>query len=413
MKKNAIARIVIFSLLIFIFAGILIAGMCIENFSFQIGGTVDGLLKDGTEAATCSFFPEDIDEIVIIWISGNVDITGTAHNTVTYSTINNNTDFETAYKVENRRLTIAYNGKKWNTGKVKSKDLSLTLPQNWAGKVLKIEAVSADVCISSLSAVQKLQVENVSGQVDICAVVTENLNINTVSGDMTIAGKFQTVNIESVSARCTLDAGSGCPDSIDMDTVSGDFALYLPENYGFDLKLDGISKVLSTTLPYQKDGNRYLCSGKSGTCAIDMDSISGNISILERNPDPATCTHLWDEGKITTVPGDNRQEKVFTCLLCGHIITENVSPSKLFHITCADTKTENFLIEPLQSAYPSGYEVQLFTNVIMDADLHLYVNGTFACTSKAVAIGEQYYWIFTFIMPEEDVTIELKVVGGM
>lgn len=287
MKRNAIARIVIFSLLIVILSGILLSGLNSDlfnwsNWSIQIGGTVNGMLTDGTEAAEMRFSPTDIDEIVVLWVNGNVEIKGCETDTISYQTNNNNTEFETVYKLENRRLSVGFNGKKWNTGKVRSKDLTVTLPQNWAGKLLKIEAVSADLTIEKLSCVEQLKIETVSGKSTVQSVISTKLDAETVSGDMRFFGVFETIDIEGVSACCTIDASMSCPESIDMDTVSGDLTLYLPEGYGFELKLDALSKSLHTDLPYTKDGDRYICNGGLGSCQIDMDSVSGDITIEQK-----------------------------------------------------------------------------------------------------------------------------------
>lgn len=338
MKKSAIARIIIFSLLIVILSGVLIAGISEKDFfwsnnsfNFSIGGvgsSVSGLLSNGTEAAAHSFHAADIDEIVILWVCGDVNVSGADTDTISYETSNNNTDFETVYKLENGRLSIGFNGKKWNTGKVKSKDLSLSLPQNWDGKLLKVEAVSADVTIEKLSNLQELKTENVSGKINIQSVISDKLDVETVSGDMNLHGRFEKIDIEGVSARCTIDASAGCPNSIDLNTVSGDFTLYLPEDYGFDLKLDGVSKTLNTSLPYEKDGNRYQYSGKLGKCPIDMESVSGSISISAQKIDQASCPHLWSEGTTMITPGSNDEEMVYTCLLCDKTRSEMIAPGK-------------------------------------------------------------------------------------
>lgn len=287
MKRNAVVRIIVFSLLIVILSGILLSGLNSDlfswsNWSIQIGGTVNGMLTDGSEAAEMSFSPSDIDEIVILWVSGDVKISGSDIDTISYETRNNNTEFETVYKLENGRLSIGFNGKKWNTGKVRSKDLSVTLPQNWEGKLLKIEAVSADLTIEKLSCIEQLKIETVSGKSTVQSVISTKLDAETVSGDMRFGGKFETIDIEGVSAHCTIDASMSCPKSIDMDTVSGDLTLYLPKGYGFELKLDALSKSLHTSLPYTKDGDRYICNGGLGSCQIDMDGVSGDITIEQK-----------------------------------------------------------------------------------------------------------------------------------
>ncbi len=417
MKISAITRIIIYCLLIAILSGILFIGITADSFSWDFfsinaGGSVSGLLKDGTEAAGKSFDADRIDEIVIIWVSGNVNISGSEDSQISYQTKNNNTEFETVYKLENGRLSIGFNGQKWNTGKVKSKDLSLRLPQNWDGKLLKVEAVSADVTIEKLSNLQELKTENVSGKINVRSVISDKLDVNTVSGDMYFHGRFEKIDIEGVSARCTIDASAACPKTIDMDTVSGDLTLYLPEDYGFDLKLDGVSKSLNTNLPYEKDGNRYQCSGKLGKCQIDMESVSGGISISTKKLDQASCSHLWSEGTLMITPGSNAEEMVYTCLLCDKTKSEMIAQGKLYTITCADAETERRLVEPLMKGYPAGSRVCITTNIVIDADLHLYVNGEFACKYTPETINDTQYWLFSFFMPAEDVTIELKVVGG-
>ncbi len=322
MKQNAIARIIIFSLLVIILSGVLIAGICLNIFSWSnvsIGTSVGSSLSDGTESASESFAAADIDEIVVIWVSGNVNISGGKDATISYETKKNHTNWETVYKLENRRLTIGFSGKTWNTGKVKSKDLILSMPQNWEGKLVKVEGVSADFTIQMLSNIQELKIENVSGKNTVQSVIAKKLDVETVSGDMTFNGKFETIDIEGVSARCTIDAKAACPKSIDLDTVSGDFTLYLPEDYGFDLNLDGVSKSLDTRLPYEKNGNRYQSSGKLGKCQIDMDSVSGAISISTLKNDKNTCIHLWSAGTIMVVPGSNVEEMVYDCLFCGKV----------------------------------------------------------------------------------------------
>lgn len=90
-----------------------------------------------------------------------------------------------------------------------------------------------------------------------------------------------------------------------------------------------------------------------------------------------------------------------------------IAQGKLYTITCADAETERRLVEPLMKGYPAGSRVCITTNIVIDADLHLYVNGEFACTYTPETINDTQYWLFSFFMPAEDVTIELKVVGGM
>lgn len=279
--KNAIVRIVIYSLLILVLTSVLAVGT-FGSLSVDIAGVIrsDGL-PDSTKAPQATFDPNEIDEIVVIWTCGNVTVSSEERADISYRTLRKGSDLETAYRLENGCLTIGFSQKSFVSGKVKEKDLTLFLPENWAGKVLEIESVSADIEISNLANLSKLDIENVSGEISIRNSTFTEVEIETVSGGMYLAGTFSKIDIEAVSAKCTIDAVE-CPQNIDIETISGETFLSLPQGYGFELNIDGISKSVHTTLPYKKDGSRYISSGELGNCNIDVDSVSGSITISPR-----------------------------------------------------------------------------------------------------------------------------------
>lgn len=284
MKRNAIFRIVVFALLICILCTVLLFGLCIDdfswnNFGFNFGISTSGRLADGTPSDSAIFDAADIDEIVIYWISGDIDIRGTDTDAVSYETRNNSTDLETVYSLKNRRLSIGYHAKTHLSTKTKSTDLCVTLPQDWAGKLLKLEAVSARISVDTLHISDDLKMETVSGEVTLSDVTARELYIDTVSGDLLLAGHFGQVDIESVSANAVLDCTAQCPTKIDFESVSGDLKLSLPDGYGFALEMDGVHKELVTDLPFRKSDGKYLSSGEHGNCKIDFETVSGEVLI--------------------------------------------------------------------------------------------------------------------------------------
>lgn len=324
MKRNAIARIIIFSLLIVILSGILLSGLYSDffswgNWSIQVGGTVNGVLTGGTEAAEMSFSPSDIDEILILWVNGNVEITGEETDTISYQTKNNNTEFETVYKLENRRLSIGFNGKKWNSSNVKQKDLVLSLPRIWNGRSIKVEAVSADVKLKDVIGPNKVRMENVSGEISLVNVSAPKLEISTVSGDMALYADCKELEVSSVSANCTVHfLGSACPESVDFQSVSGNLELNFPDGCGIDLELDGLKKDLETSLLFEKKGDRYYCAGALGICKVDAETVSGGVKI-GRTTFASTCSHLW----VLRQPLNETDQSIYECQICGALKTEN------------------------------------------------------------------------------------------
>lgn len=281
--SSALIRLTISALIVLVLIGLLVAGIAADGFSVDLGGLGSGTLSGGTACDSKLFDAADIQEIVILWVSGDVRIRGDSGNTVEYATANSSSNLDTVYKLENGRLSIGFTNKTMLFGNTKSKDLTLSLPADWSGRLLKVEAVSADVTVSDLFALEKLKVESVSGRVTADGIAAQTLDAETVSGDLTLSGSFQNVKIEGVSARCTLTAQT-CPVSVALDTVSGDMELYLPEGCGFDLELDGLSNALHTALPYTRNGDHYLCQGTHGLCKIDMDAVSGDLTIRSYTP---------------------------------------------------------------------------------------------------------------------------------
>lgn len=408
MKANAITRIVIYCLMIAILLGVLIVGLTWEEIPVSLGGSISGILPAGQAADENQFSAAGIRQIIVLWVSGRVDVQGIDTEDICYQTNRGDNAPQTVYTLNGDCLTIAFTAQALDS-KVKSKDLTVTLPRCWEGIQLRIETISADVSVTQLGRVGQLKTDTVSGALRISAVSTEKLTANTVSGEMEIAGAFHTIDLDGVSAGCTIDASALCPDSVTMDTVSGNLSLFLPDGYGFDLTMDAVNKSIHSNLSYTSEGSRYVSEGRLGLCRVDMNSVSGGASISSRTLSPAGCSHLWDEGVEADVPGDNRTERVYTCLLCGGTKSDAVSGSRRYQLCCADEHTASFLLEPLPQEYPAGQEVIVKTAIICDAGLHLYVNGEFVCSETA----REDHWEFSFIMPEKATTIELRTHGGM
>lgn len=107
------------------------------------------------------------------------------------------------------------------------------------------------------------------------------VEMETVSGDLTLSGSFETVKTEGVSAKCVLKATS-CPNSIKMETVSGNLELYFPEEYGFQVDLDGVNKSFHSDLSTTTEDGRYIHPGNE-TCRISVDTVSGSLTIHKAN----------------------------------------------------------------------------------------------------------------------------------
>lgn len=81
-----------------------------------------------------------------------------------------------------------------------------------------------------------------------------------------------------------------------------------------------------------------------------------------------------------------------------------------YNITYDNSLTTSYMIDPLPTKAAGGSIVTLKTHVLTDVDLALYVNDEFITYQTTVEQGDQVYWLFSFIMPECNVTIRFCTV---
>ena len=82
-----------------------------------------------------------------------------------------------------------------------------------------------------------------------------------------------------------------------------------------------------------------------------------------------------------------------------------------YKITYDNPLTTSYMIDPLPTKAASGSIVTLKTHALTDVDLALYVNDEFITYQTTVEQGDQVYWLFSFIMPECNVTIRFRTVA--
>ncbi len=116
--------------------------------------------------------------------------------------------------------------------------------------------------------------------------------------------------------------------------------------------------------------------------------------------------HKWDEGVIYEVPGSMDKELIQTCLRCGETKSTIVEKGVKYKLTLVgDT---DLLMESISEEYHPGFMIEIKTHVLFDADIEIYANGE----KLKKTHYDSDYWGYTLEMPNQDVTIEIKVVDG-
>ena len=283
MKRNAIIRIIAWTISLVILVCVLVAGMnWFRPFTSPLGESEIIPVESSGKLGSATVISDDIQEIEIDWVSGNIRLVPA---NVTSIEVSESTVDDAKYamicKQEGGTLKIEYckNTTFTDLKNLKfSKDLTILVPMNWSGRALQVDAASAKLSVQDLT-IREVEVDTASGacQFDHCTVDT--LDVDTASGDVYFEGSLNRLDCDSASAgvQAVLD---NVPSEIDMDTASGSIELVLPKDAGFVVNMDTMSGKFDSDFPYSARNGVYVTG--DGACRIDMSSMSGKVTIRSK-----------------------------------------------------------------------------------------------------------------------------------
>lgn len=308
MKKSAVARIVIWSVVAVLLIGILLGVLILKenpNASIINIGDYEIYKYDNGHEYTvgASDLPMDsFASISVDWFKGSVNIISYNGDTVKIeeaSVDDIEEKYELRWRVKENTLYIkpckSTNG--WNlTSEIPTKDLYVYIPEALAVKMNKIKVDTASACISitEITATEidtttasgdtwlekcgavDIDVESVSGYVNLTETNVGKIDAETVSGNVEIMGTVMDLSADSISGTvllCTNEA----PQSAEISTVSGEIKIQLPDNDGFNIELDYVSGKFTSDFPLtiNNDNQTY----GNGSRHYDFETVSGNVYI--------------------------------------------------------------------------------------------------------------------------------------
>ena len=290
MKRNAIARIILWAVTLVVLIGLLCAAMLwfqplgryeVPNHSASEVTPTPEKLTDSAGSRTASEFPRDIQEIEIDWLSGNIRLLPANVDRIQVSeTPVADAKYAIVCKQEGQTLKVEYcqHTALRNLNGALSKDLTIVVPNDWEGRALKVDAASAKLFVQDLT-IREVEIDNASGAIQFNNCTVEELDIDTASGDIRFTGSLNKLDCDSASASVYAELDN-VPTEIDMDTASGAVELILPRDAGFSLKSDSLSGSFDSDFPFTVKNGRYV-SG-DGACKIDMSSMSGGVTIRSK-----------------------------------------------------------------------------------------------------------------------------------
>lgn len=283
MKRNAIIRIIAWTVSLVILVGLLVAGM---NWFRPFGARMEKSemlpVESSSRLGAATVISSDMQEIEIDWVSGNIRLVPANVSHIEVSESGEDTSkYPMICRQDGQTLKIEYCT---NTifGDLKnlkfSKDLTILVPMDWSGRALKVDAASAKLSVQDLT-IREVDVDTASGECQFHNCAVEDLDIDTASGDVYFEGSLNKLDCDSASASVQAVL-SNVPYEIDMDTASGTLELFLPEDAGFSAKMDTMSGKFDSTLDFIAKNGRYVRG--NGACSIDMSSMSGGVTIRSK-----------------------------------------------------------------------------------------------------------------------------------
>lgn len=163
----------------------------------------------------------------------------------------------------------------FGSGSELEKDLTITVPKDWICESLRIECASATVEVNDMT-IREVDFDGASGACEFENCTVGEIDIDTASGDIRFVGSLDILDCDAASAS-VYAVLSNVPSRLDMDTMSGDLDITLPEDAGFALALDSSSSDFESDFETTMKNGNYVCG--DGRCRINVDALSGDVTI--------------------------------------------------------------------------------------------------------------------------------------
>lgn len=294
MKTNAIVRIIIWSLVLVILVGILTSFVTEELYLNNDSAATEPVIHAAEapvialpDNETLTFDPSAIQEIDINWVAGDIFILSTKVDEITVSESDvTDEKYALVYQIKGNKLEIDFckeallSGFGVSFSADISKDLYIEVPKSWMGRSIELDAASADLEMHNIT-LQEMDLDGASGKCSFLKCDIRNLDIDTASGDVYYEGTLETLDFDAASASF-IGQFSNTPSRIDMDGMSGNLDIALPEDCGFTVSMDGMSSRLTSDFYGTELRNGSHIYG-DGRCRIDVDGMSSDVTIRKND----------------------------------------------------------------------------------------------------------------------------------
>ncbi len=295
-SRSAVARIVIWSVVLVILCGVFAVSMLasamggiLTSFgSFSLGGyfysDADSYQIGGGTLA------ETVTDLDIQWAGGQIEILpaaeGVTEITVTEDYNGAEEDDRLRWRLYNGELQIKYRAPSWwiGTGRAPNKKLTIRMPQATLEAMGEVRIQSTNSRITFEGNARELSVDGVDGKLTVNGRVDE-LDIDWVDADVDFTGTLGSANLDGVDIKAVfrLDAAR----ELEIDGVDQDITIYLADtvtgfrvsrdSLGGSIRTDGFDEVSS-----RDDYDRYW---GDGSLKIEADGVDSKLKIEKLTKD--------------------------------------------------------------------------------------------------------------------------------
>lgn len=256
------------------------SGWILMAYVQETGSTSTEVLKPGETRGIGS---DHVQEIEVEWAAGNIVIRSADVATIEIRESEvSDPKYAMRWRVSGNKLSIDFCeddlmefGLGFTINDNLQKDLTILVPMNYELASLEVDAASATLEVSNL-VIREVEFDGASGTCAFENCVVDQLDLDTASGDVTFSGTLQVLDCDAASAS-VIAVLDNVPSRVEMDSMSGDLDLTLPDNAGFTLRMDAMNSDFLSDFPFTTNNGNYVCG--DGSCRINVDAMSGDVYI--------------------------------------------------------------------------------------------------------------------------------------
>lgn len=275
MKRNAIIRICIYSLLLVVLVGLLLGG--INRFRYVSGGPSSHAeySPQPLDEASLTFRPDQVKGLDIDWAAGDIFIQKGDVDQIHVGEQAPEGERPMEAYLKGSTLQIEFGQKRFFWSGDFSKQLTVTLPRDFDLGYLDLDVASSNITIVDMT-IGEVDFDGADGDFLLENCTIGELDMDTASGTVEFTGSLNTLDVDGASTDFR-GVFSNCPQQLTMDGMSGSLDVTLPQGSGFTVALDGMSTQFETELPVTSRDGLFVCG--DGQCKIDVDGMSVNVTV--------------------------------------------------------------------------------------------------------------------------------------